>query len=419
MKYFGTDGIRGIVGEKLNESLIRKVARGIVLYFNKNPSLKRQILVGNDGRISANYILSLMCGILLKNGIEVHSIGICTSPALAFITKKFVYPLGIMLSASHNSYEYNGIKFFNSAGEKTDDNFEIKFEQLMDLKTQLKNKNYAYFKHEERLMDSYYFYLKEFTICTDVIFDCACGGAAKIIKNILPKCKTINADLTGTNINSCSGCTHPDRLIMECINNQKIGFAFDGDADRILVVDKNGNCYDGDAVLYLFSKFFCHTKNVVGTIYSNQGLEEALNSIHITLLRAGVGDKLVCKKMKEVNSLLGGEKSGHIIIKPYTHTGDGVLCALLILKILNTTKKSLSELMSGFAPYFQAQDNVTLTQQFTKNPDEILKTINLCGAKVIIRPSGTEPILRIMVEHKDEKIAKNLLNLIKNELILH
>ncbi len=419
MKYFGTDGIRGRVNVDLNERLIKKVASGIVRFFD-GKNLSRKIVVGNDTRRSGDYILAVLCAVLLKNGVDVVDVGVCTSPALAYITKNCNFSLGVMLSASHNTSEYNGIKFFNRFGEKVDDAFECEFVRLMDKRTKLNNNRFANYKNCEQLLNKYYAFLKGFVIDNiSPIFDCAFGGAGKILKNVLPKCKKIHYLYDGTNINCNAGCTHPERLIFECVHQQKIGFAFDGDADRILVVDNFGRVYDGDEILFLLSKFYLRAGDcLVGTIYSNSGLDVAIKRQGINFVRALVGDKMVYKKMNECACFIGGEKSGHIIIKPYTRTGDGILTALFILKILNVTNKTLSELVEGYTSFYQINDQIDLKNNFVikSKVQNAIDCYTKQGARIVIRPSGTEPILRIMVEHQNKEMAENILKNVKNLL---
>ena len=217
MKYFGTDGIRGIVGKDLNKSTISKIAKAIVRYYNKH-KLKRVLLVGNDSRISSDYILSILESILLSHGIQTHNLGIISSPGLAYLTHEFNYPLGLMLSASHNPSEYNGIKFFNSVGEKVDDNFEEEFEYLMDKNSSIKTINYINRKNVDKIKENYINYLKKlkkFNI--SCIFDCANGGTSKIIEKIFTNSQIINHNPNGININENAGCTHIEKLQKLCI----------------------------------------------------------------------------------------------------------------------------------------------------------------------------------------------------------
>ncbi len=417
MKYFGTDGIRGKTNENLNLKTLNKVSKAIVLYYNTTKS-KRILLVGNDSRISSDYILSVLCSKLLKNGIEVHNVGLCSSPCLAYLTQKHSYPLSLMLSASHNPSEYNGLKFFNSNGEKTNDEFEEKFEILMDKHINLKNNQFSTLKNKECLKQDYITYLKSIKkFHYPIILDCANGGTSEIAQHIFKNCEKINSNPNGSNINTNAGCTHIDTLKSLCIKKQKIGFAFDGDGDRIHIVDTDGTVLTGDKILYILSKFFQKTQDsCVGTIYTNSGLKKSLKTRGIELLRSAVGDKNVYALMKKINSNLGGEDSGHIILKPFMNTGDGMLIAIIVGNVLDLGKTTIKELLSTYLEYYQCKKDIkTNNQQEIK---QVLENENLlnyikeqekCGARIIIRPSGTEPVIRLFVEHKNKEIATKTL----------
>ncbi|HJD06187.1 MAG TPA: hypothetical protein IAB72_04900 [Candidatus Onthoplasma faecipullorum] len=412
MKYFGTDGIRGVVNHNLNNKTIKKVANALVRFY-KDKS-KKVLLVGNDSRISSDYILSVLETVLLKHGIEIHNIGMCSSPCLAFLTKKFNYPLSLMLSASHNPSEYNGIKFFNSNAEKVDDKFEINFERLMDMRPLKCCNKFSKMICSEHLKETYINFLRSLKKSNlPCIIDCACGGASEIVKRVYLKTQIINSNPTGENINMNSGCTHIDNLKLMCAKNRKIGFALDGDADRLIVVDEFGQIIDGDKILYILSTFYLKTNDtVVGTIYSNEGLKTSLSKKNIKFLRAPVGDKQVYKKMIECKTILGGENSGHIILKTFSNTGDGVLLSIILSNILSSTNLSLNSLLNHYTEYFQIMKNIPNNKPFKM--DESLKLIIRRyedeGSRIIIRPSGTEPLIRVMVENKNEDKAKRVLD---------
>ena len=421
MKYFGTDGIRGIVGEKINASLLKKIAKGIVCYYKKY-KLKPVLLVGNDSRESSYYILSILESYLLPCGIQVEDIGVCSSPCLAFLTKKYVYPLGMMISASHNPNNYNGIKFFNANGEKVGDQFELEFEKFMDKKHFQITYQFATHKNMEKLKNDYINELKKYVrFSFPCIFDCANGGTSEICKQLFPKQTKINFKPNGKNINLNAGSTHVEYLSALCVKEQKIGFAFDGDGDRIIVVDKTGEILDGDKILYLLSKFYLNKKDVlVGTIYTNSALENCLKKKNEQLVRSKVGDKNIYNSMKEYNSILGGENNGHIILKTYFNTGDGVFVAILIANLLSLTGRSLKYLLNDYFEYSQITENIKFEKTFIM-PKEIKNFIDKNSNKdtrIIVRKSGTESILRLFVENKNNKnalkIMKKLKNLIKN-----
>jgi len=420
MKYFGTDGIRGIINEEINENLLHKLAKAIVQFFKIN-NIKNELLVGNDSRISSSYILSTLCSILLRNGINIHNVGVCSSPCLAYITKKFNYPLSLMISASHNTSEYNGIKFFNNQGEKVNDEFELTLENLMDSDTLLNNNEFTTIINVENLKKSYINYLnklKKFSL--RCILDCSNGGTSYLAKKIFTNQEIVNCNPNGKNINEKSGCTNIDILQKICKKKKKLGFAFDGDGDRIFVVDEFGEIYNGDKILYILSNFYLnHNDCLVGTIYTNSTLEKLLKFKNINLIRANVGDKNVYNEMLKSNSILGGEESGHIILKPFTNTGDGMLNAIIILNILELTNKKLKDFLIEYNEEFQIRENLHLSDKEIKKLDleKLNKMFSSLDTKIIVRKSGTEPVLRLFVESKNFLTAKKTITKLKEHIL--
>ena len=463
MKYFGTDGIRGKANSIWFDKIIIKVAKALVQYYNKN-KLKKQILIGNDSRISCDYILAKLSTILLKNNIEIHNLNLCSSPCLAYTTKQFNYPLGIMISASHNPYEFNGIKFFTPNGKKVDEKFEIEFEKLMDKKIKLKNNEFKKLKNVEYLQENYINMLKKLKkfdfLC---IFDCSNGGISEICKKIFYKHEIIYANPNGKNINENCGSTHIEMLKFLCVKNKKIGFAFDGDGDRICVIDSNGTVISGDEILFILSKFYLkNSTNFIGTIYTNQALENELKKRDIKTIRSDVGEKFIYDNLNTHFSSLGGEDSGHIIVKDFTQTSDGILTAILIGNIIESTHSTCSELIKNYHGFFQKRKDIILPDDplICEEIKQIISFINLsiqtsihdqtqfgniqkpkCElfykneklisnliefvlkeklVKIILRMSGTEPVIRLFVESENEKRAicfLNKLNSVLNILI--
>lgn len=416
MKYFGTDGIRGIVGKDINSKLLKKIAKGLVIFFNKH-KMKKVLLVGNDTRVSSDFILSNISNILLEYGIEIHNIGYISSPALAYITKKYHYSLSMMISASHNSHEYNGIKFFNSQGEKISSEWELEIESYLEKKISRK-KSYSNIKNVNSLLDDYINYLHRIKRNElPCIFDCASGGASEIVKRVFPNHETINSTPNGYNINLNSGCTHIEALCVKCRQEHTIGFAFDGDADRVLMVDTNGNIISGDKLLFVLSKYYQQYGDaLIGTLYTNEGLKISLKKRNISLIRTQVGDKNVYEKMIETGSILGGENSGHIILRHYLNTGDGVLNAIIIMNILAITKLNINELLNDYEEYTQVYTNLKLTSNIKINTQDIIDKYKTDSSRIVIRPSGTEPLLRIMVESKDINLAQEISEKIIQEI---
>lgn len=412
MKYFGTDGIRGVVGKKINENLIKKLGKAIVCYLNKH-YLPKKIVVGNDSRITSHYIFAVLNSVLLKYGVETHNIGRCTSPCLAYVTRKNNFPLGLMISASHNPKEYNGLKFFNTDGEKVADAFEAEIELYMDKTKKLKI-NYAQSTNCPQLKNDYISMLKNIKKCNyPCIIDCANGGASDIARQVFASTKLVNCNPNGNNINENAGCTHIEVLSSLCRQKGLVGFAFDGDADRIIAVDKFGSVIDGDKILFILSKFFVSfNSTIVGTVNTNSALQDAVKNRNISLMRTPVGDKFIYQQMKKIKSMLGGEDSGHIIIKKYTNTGDGILTAICLMNILNLTNLDFNQLLTDYNEYAMAKANLNLTKPFkqTQNIKMMIDKYTRDGARIIIRPSGTEPVLRVFVEHKNKAKANKMLS---------
>ncbi len=411
MTYFGTDGIRGIVDVDLTHSILNKIARAVVSFYNKH-KLNKVILVGNDSRISSDYILTVMSSVFLRHGMKVDNLKMCASPTLAFITKKYNYPMSMMISASHNSSEYNGIKFFNSSGEKISHETELEIEHLIDKKHKL-SIQYNTLNDVSGKLDDYVQYISRLDHSNfNFILDCANGGACDLSKKIYPQAKKINVYPTGNNINKNSGCTNIESLQIMCRKLNTIGFSLDGDADRLIAVDSDGTIISGDRLLYILSRFYSKSGDyVVGSIYSNTGLELALKKQGITLIRSKVGDKNIYKNMCEFKANIGGEDSGHIIVKDFTNTGDGLLNIALIRNILSTTKSSLKELLAGYTEYYQAHANLKLTDDFimSTQTQNLISEFEKTGSRIVIRKSGTEPILRLMVENKNKSKAEKQL----------
>ena len=308
------------------------------------------------------------------------------------------------------------IKFFNSLGEKITDEDELELERYMNKRYTLPIK-YAKLLDKHKLLLDYIKHLKQLSkFNPDCIFDCSFGATSEIVKQCYPKAKKINCTPNGYNINENAGCTHIEMLRRMCIIEQKVGFAFDGDGDRVFAVTKSGEVLDGDKILYVLSKFYLSSgQMLVGTIYSNMGLEKSLNDNGINLVRADVGDKNVLAQMKRHNSNLGGEFSGHIIIKQLTNTGDGLITAIALSNIMGTTKKSLDELLDGYSGFYQAKDDVKFEHfKMNKKLMSAIKELENESTRIIVRPSGTEPVVRIMVEDENKENAQKILKILKN-----
>ncbi len=422
--YFGTDGLRGIYGEEISPNIAYKCGNSLARLCNK-----KKVLIGRDTRTSGDILSISLASGLMSGGVSVVDVGITTTPVIAFLTKKFAFDFGVVISASHNPSNFNGIKIFDNLGYKISEEIENQIERKF-VQTSLKGyENLGQYVFKPKLIKEYKKQLlKTFKSFKGlkIVLDCANGASFKIAKDLFEKLDgeiiVLNNKKDGLNINNNCGALYPEKISQAVLNNHAdIGFAFDGDADRIICCDENGKIIDGDDILYLLAKHSTPKINkIVGTSMTNKGLEKALNSQGITLERADVGDKYVVEKMKNNNVLLGGEPSGHIIIHSLATTGDGVLTALEITKILIQSKKKLSELID-YVKFPQVNINVPVIDKYRiLNSDqlskEILKTGQMFGenGRVLVRASGTESKIRIMCEHINLKTAQEQAKILKN-----
>lgn len=436
LQFFGTDGVRGIAGKKLDEILIKKIANAIVAYL-KFKKLPLKILMAKDTRASCDWIFCVLCSVLLSKEVEVHDIDVAPTACVAYLTKLHNFSLGITISASHNTYEYNGIKFFDKDGYKMDDCEEELFETFMQDGTLVKQKpkrtkkampaqaeKNLIFKNinkSGKLKDDYVNHLHkiiEQEYAKPIVFDCANGASCEVVKQIFPNKFFICSAPDGMNINKHCGCTNIDFLVLNCKLKKCVGFAFDGDADRLFCVDETGRVLDGDRILFILAKEYLNFgDNVVATIASNYGLEQSLKSLGMKMVRTNVGDKYIAQLIRNNTSVLGGESSGHTIISHYSTTGDGIVTAICLLNILAKYDCTLEQLMQNYIEYkqFSTYFECTDAQKKTIIDDvSFMYFIELCeqelGAdgRILVRASGTEPKIRIMVEGTDFEIVKIL-----------
>jgi len=429
-KLFGTDGVRGVANLDLTPELALKVAKAGGYYLGAG-SDKPCFLVGRDTRCSGDMIAGAVIAGLCSVGVDVIDIGILPTPGIAYLTRKLKVNAGIVISASHNPIEDNGIKFFDSNGYKLSDEMEEDIEQLLDM--DLPRPNGVKIGKVKVLPDAYELYvdylIDQVVIRLDglrVVLDCAYGAAYKVAPLVY---RSLGADVISINdiplgekINVNCGSTHPG-IIREEIRKYpgSIGISFDGDSDRVVLVDEEGNILDGDNILAiwgieLFRGEKLRNNTVVGTILSNMGLEIALLKYGIRLVRSDVGDRYVLEEMFRNNAVIGGEPSGHIIYLPGVTTGDGIYTSLMILKILKETGRTLSSFKDIMVRYPQISRNIKVKDKIgiledihMRNLKEYLNIILAGRGRFIIRPSGTEPYLRIMLEGEDEKSLERLM----------
>ena len=445
-KYFGTDGVRGVANTELTCDLAYKLGRagGYVLAQGDN-SVK--VIVGKDTRISGDMLESALIAGLMSVGCDVITVGVVPTPAVAYLTKKYNADCGVVISASHNPVEYNGIKFFNKDGYKLDDEVELNIEEYIDniekidyhpvgdkvgKKIHIHDASRDYVDYLKTIVNVDFKGLK-------VVLDCANGAAYKVAPTVFEELGasvvSINCEPDGNNINDKCGSTHPQGLKDAVIKHKAdLGLAYDGDADRLIAVDENGNIVDGDHIMIL-SAIYLKKKNqlaqdtLVVTVMSNIGLTIAAKEHGINLATTGVGDRYVLEEMKNSGYNLGGEQSGHMIFLDYNTTGDGVLSSLVLAEIVLEEAKKISELAGVMTQYPQVlvnarikNENKNRYMEYPEIKSEIERIESLldgCG-RVLIRPSGTEPLVRVMLEGKEEgqikELATNLAELIKAKL---
>lgn len=448
-KYFGTDGIRGEANRELTVDIALRLGYALGYYLKReNPDKKKiKVIMGCDTRISGYMLRSAMLAGLTSMGVYVDFVGVISTPAVAYLTKAKKADAGIMISASHNPAKDNGLKVFAGNGYKLPDEVELEIERLMDDPTILANPiagdKVGKFKYAE---DEYYSYRDHLLASVNgdfsgmkIVVDTANGSAYRIAKDVFlalgAEVVLINDAPNGTNINVRCGSTHPEILTKVVVGYEAdLGLAYDGDADRLIAVDRHGNIIDGDKIVATLAmgmkrKGELKENKVVTTVMSNMGFENYLKENGIELLRANVGDRYVLEKMIEHNVAIGGEQSGHIILLQYATTGDGVLTSLKLVEALRDEKKYLDEMIGDIKDWPQKLVNVVVDNNKkniwnkNKNITDFIaqKEKEMEGlGRVLVRTSGTEPLVRVMVEGKEmnmvEKVVNEIAEVVKKEL---
>lgn len=433
-KFFGTDGIRGKVGTgAINPAFMLKLGWAVGRVFGRggDGSAEPRIIIGKDTRISGYMFESALEAGLVAAGANVLLIGPMPTPAIAYLTRTFQCTAGIVISASHNPYYDNGIKFFSASGEKLPDEIEHAIEAELEKDMQMVDS--AELGKVRRVEDAAGRYIEfcKSTVPTGfslrglkVVADCANGAtyhvAPAVLRELGAEVVTVGADPDGLNINDGVGSTEPKLLCEKVLEHgADIGVAFDGDGDRVLFVDEKGQVLDGDALLYIIARDRIRTKGacngVVGTLMSNYGFELAMKELGVPFARAKVGDRYVKEMMQQKGWLLGGESSGHIICADVTSTGDGVVAALKIFFAVVAGGKPLSELVADLPVYPQVMINVRRAREVDLDADPgISEAVHATEAelagqgRVLLRPSGTEPLIRVMVEGRDHAQVEQL-----------
>lgn len=446
-RLFGTDGVRGVANSELDSSLAYKLGRAGAYILTQQNQHRPRIAVGKDTRISGDMLEAALVAGICSMGGEAVVLGVMPTPAVAYLTRQMGLDAGIVISASHNTFEYNGIKFFDSKGYKLPDELEDKIQEIIEKNMEsLPNptgKDIGKRTDIDNAVHTYVDFLKN-TIDVDfkglkIAVDCANGAsyisAPLALAELGAEIAVINNNPDGININNKCGSTHPEglqKLVTE--TGAHLGLAFDGDADRLIAVDDKGEIVNGDHVMALVGK---HLKSkgklkkdtIVATIMSNMGLEIACKKEQCKMVRTKVGDRYVLEEMIKNGYNLGGEQSGHIIFLDHNTTGDGLLTALQLLSVVKETGKKLSELKSVMTELPQVLVNAGIKNEYkTKYMEdaEIKAAIEKIEAemkdagRVVIRPSGTEPLVRVMLEGEDQnviqKMAENLAALIEKKL---
>ena len=441
-RYFGTDGFRGEANVGLKAEHAYKIGRFLGWYYKElykdNPGHETKIVIGKDTRRSSYMFEYNLVGGITASGADACLMHVTTTPSVAYITRTDSFDCGIMISASHNAYTDNGIKLLNSNGEKMEDRVIELIEDSLDGRLvafgrEWKTIPYATAGDVGVAIDyvsgrnRYIGYLISLGMYSfrgkTVALDCANGSAWNIAKYVFEalgaKVLLINADPNGTNINNMAGSTHIEGLQKFVVDNKAdVGFAYDGDADRCLCVDENGNVVNGDTILYIYARYMKErdkllTNTVVTTIMSNLGLYKALDELDIDYVKTNVGDKYVYEYMSQHGARIGGEQSGHIIFTKYATTGDGILTSLKIMEVMMAKKMPLSKLAEPVKIYPQELQNVkvvdkTAVMENDKLKERIKELESKLGDKgrILLRPSGTEPLIRVMVEAETKDICK-------------
>ena len=455
-KYFGTDGFRGEANKNLTADHTYKIGRFLGWYYGE---LKHQsgddtparIVIGKDTRRSSYMFEYSLVGGLVASGADAYLLHVTTTPSVAYVARVDEFDCGIMISASHNPYYDNGIKLINGNGEKMDEDTISLVEAYLDGNLNVFGKDYAEipYAHRDRIgctvdyvsgRNRYVGYLISLGVYSfkgmKVGLDCANGSSWNIAKAVFDalgaKTYVINADPNGTNINTDAGSTHIEGLQKFVVEKGlDVGFAYDGDADRCLCVDEKGNVVDGDAILYVYGRYMKErekliTNTVVTTVMSNFGLYKAFDELGIGYAKTAVGDKYVYEYMQKNGCRLGREQSGHIIFSKYASTGDGILTSLKMMEVMMAKKMKMSQLTEDLHIYPQVLVNVkvkdkAVTQADKDVQDAVKKVVDALGdtGRILVRESGTEPLIRVMVEAETEEICRkhvdNVVSVIKEK----
>lgn len=432
-KYFGTDGFRGEANKGLTADHAYKIGRFLGWYYSLNGK-KAKIVIGKDTRRSSYMFEYSLVGGIVASGADAYLMHVTTTPSVAYIARVDEFDCGIMISASHNPYYDNGIKLINGKGEKMDEATITEVEKYLDGEMEIpfaERENIGCTVDYVSGRNRYVGYLISLGVYSfrgiKVALDCANGASWNIAKSVFDalgaKTLVINNQPDGLNINMNAGSTHIEGLQKFVVENGcDVGFAYDGDADRCLCVDEKGNVITGDHILYIYGRYMKDRDKLVGnkvvtTVMSNFGLYKAFDELGIGYEKTKVGDKYVYENMKENGYNIGGEQSGHIIFSKYASTGDGILTSLKMMQVMIGSKKKMSELSEGLVMYPQVLENVRVADKKAAQDDaevraaikEVEETLGDKG-RILVRESGTEPVVRVMVEAETTEICQEMVN---------
>ncbi|EIQ6427447.1 phosphoglucosamine mutase [Listeria monocytogenes] len=447
-KYFGTDGVRGVANSELTPELAFRLGRMGGYVLTRHVGEHPRVLVARDTRISGEMLESALIAGLVSVGIEVMRLGVISTPGVAYLTKAQGASASVMISASHNPVDDNGIKFFGSDGFKLSDDQEEEIEQLLDTAEDTLPRPSGeglgtvsdYFEGKQKYIQ----YLKQ-TIENDfngyhIALDCANGATAGLATHLFADLdadiSSMGASPNGLNINDGVGSTHPEALAAFVLDKKAdVGLAFDGDGDRVIAIDEIGQIVDGDKIMFICAKYLreqglLNNNTIVSTVMSNLGFYKALKELEIEDVQTAVGDRYVVEAMREGNYNLGGEQSGHIIFLDHNTTGDGLLSGIQLINVMKATGKKLSELAAEMKTFPQKLENIRVSDKnhVTDNP-KVSKVIGEVEAemagngRVLVRPSGTEPLVRVMVEaatkEETDEYCERISAVVRSEMALN
>jgi phosphoglucosamine mutase len=433
-KHFGTDGIRGLANGVITPELALQVGQAAGLLFQRG-EYRHRVVIGKDTRLSGYMIESALQAGFTSVGMDVLLLGPMPTPAVAMLTRSMRADIGVMISASHNPYEDNGIKIFGPDGYKLSDEVEREIEALMasDLSRRLAGSGYLGRAKRIESVHARYIEFAKRTLPRQldlegmrVVVDCANGAAYKVAPETLwelgAEVIPIGVEPDGFNINREVGSTAPHALIRKVRElRADVGIALDGDADRVLVIDEKGQAVDGDQLMAVVARSWREDgrlarPGIVATVMSNLGLERYLGGLGLQLVRTAVGDRYVLEHMREHGYNLGGEQSGHIIMSDYTTTGDGLIAVLQLLSVVKRLNKPVSEVCHCFEPLPQILKNVRYKNGQPLQDDSVVTVIESArqrlgdGGRLVIRPSGTEPVIRVMAEGDDHELVSKIVD---------